>query len=408
MASVSEEKWEEDIPIVVVGGGICGLATALALHRKGLKSVVLERSNTMRASGAAIGILANGWRALDQLGLAASLRQLASPLQGGRDVWIDKGKQERFQFFEGEARCLKRSDLIQALADALPPGTIRFGCEIVSVQLDPQLTRPSIHLLDGKSIQAKVLIGCDGSKSIVGDYLGLKATKLFGLCAVRGLTNYPNGHQFAHEFLRLRRNGILFARIPIDHNKVYWFVAQPTTRLGANFPEDAELIKQLTLDTIFDFPSDMVEMVEKSDRDSISLTHLRYRAPWDLLFESFCKGPITVAGDAMHVMGPFLGQGGSSGIEDAVVLARNLANRLIRKDVSEGETRDMVENVVKAFQEFVKERRMRVVRLSTQAFLTGFLLLESTSSMMKFLVLILMVVLFRDLSGHTKYDCGQL
>ncbi|CAB4268360.1 unnamed protein product [Prunus armeniaca] len=54
--------------IVIVGGGICGLATALALHRKGIRSVVLERSNALRAAGAAIIVHPNGWRALDQLG----------------------------------------------------------------------------------------------------------------------------------------------------------------------------------------------------------------------------------------------------------------------------------------------------------------------------------------------------
>ncbi|GMN21951.1 hypothetical protein TIFTF001_045579 [Ficus carica] len=72
----------EELDIVIVGAGICGLTTALALHRKGIKSVVLERSETLRASGAAIAILTNGWRALDQLGIGPKLRPTALPLQG--------------------------------------------------------------------------------------------------------------------------------------------------------------------------------------------------------------------------------------------------------------------------------------------------------------------------------------
>ncbi|CAA2968941.1 monooxygenase 1-like [Olea europaea subsp. europaea] len=62
--------------IVIVGGGICGLPLALALHRKGLRSIILEKSETLRDTGP-IGIRANGWRALDQLGVASELRHKA-------------------------------------------------------------------------------------------------------------------------------------------------------------------------------------------------------------------------------------------------------------------------------------------------------------------------------------------
>lgn len=64
----------EEIGIVIVGGGIAGLATSLALHRKGIKSVVLERAEKVRSEGAGIGTLTNGWRALDQLGVSDRLR----------------------------------------------------------------------------------------------------------------------------------------------------------------------------------------------------------------------------------------------------------------------------------------------------------------------------------------------
>ncbi|PUZ56922.1 hypothetical protein GQ55_5G385100 [Panicum hallii var. hallii] len=68
--------------IIIVGGGTCGLATALALHRKGISSLVLERAETLRATGAGIGIQVNGWRALDQLEVGDELRKLAMPLSG--------------------------------------------------------------------------------------------------------------------------------------------------------------------------------------------------------------------------------------------------------------------------------------------------------------------------------------
>jgi 2-polyprenyl-6-methoxyphenol hydroxylase-like FAD-dependent oxidoreductase len=69
-------------------------------------------------------------------------------------------------------------------------------------------------------------------------------------------------------------------------------------------------------------------MINSSEENSLSLTHIRYREPWDVLLGRFRKGSVTVAGDAMHIMGPFLGQGGSAALEDAVVLARCLAPKL--------------------------------------------------------------------------------
>lgn len=67
---------------------------------------------------------------------------------------------------------------------------------------------------------------------MVADFLELKPTKLFALCTVRGLTNYPNGHPFAHEFVRMRRDNILVGRIPIDKTLVYWFVSQQWRQTG--------------------------------------------------------------------------------------------------------------------------------------------------------------------------------
>ncbi|XP_074360467.1 monooxygenase 1-like isoform X1 [Apium graveolens] len=393
-----EVKQEE---IVIVGAGICGLATALAFHRKGIRCIVLERAESLRSSGVAITILPNGWRALHQLNVASILRKTACPILGTKDIWLDKNKQKDMPFISGEARCLKRSDLIDTLYHALPPDVVKFGHQIISVKLDPQTSYPMVQLQDGSFIAAKVLIGCDGAKSTVADFLELKPTKLFDLCSIRGLTNYPNCHPFAHDSVRMRRNNVSVGRIPIDSKLVYWFVAHPWMQADNIASLDTELIRQYTFNLVKGFPKDVVEMVKNSDLDSLCSTRIRYRAPWDLLLGSFRKGTVTVAGDAMHVMGPYLGQGGSVGLEDAIVLARNLAKTM-------SSTPTDPTNVKEAIDHYVKERRMRIVQLSTQTYLTGLLIAESTSLLVKFACIVLMVILFRKASGQTKYDCGTL
>ncbi|KAI3684606.1 hypothetical protein L6452_33830 [Arctium lappa] len=391
--------------VVIIGAGISGLATALALHKKGIKSVVMERSESLRnTTGSAIGIRQNGWRALHQLGVAEILRQTAIPIHRERIVSLADGKVEEIPM-GGETRCLRRKDLIDTLYDALPPATVKFGCQLESIKLDPNTTKPVLRFIDGSSIFAKVVIGCDGVKSIVADFLNLKPTKMFPFCGVRGLSNYPNGHSFAHEFLRIRKHNKLVGRLPIDDHLVYWFCAQPYVPRDERNWEDPEEIRRSTLDLLSDYPKEIQEMIEITDAKTLSFSHLWYRAPWDLLMGTFCKGTVTVAGDAMHVMGPFLGQGGSAGLEDAVVLARNLAQ--MGSFHVETEKKVTVQGVEEAFNQYVKQRKMRVVRLSLQTYLTG-MLLGASSRLKKFICIVLLVLLFRNPSGHIDYDCGSL
>nr|GEV08713.1 aromatic-ring hydroxylase-like protein [Tanacetum cinerariifolium] len=395
----------EDHEVVIIGAGICGLATALALHRKGIKSVVFERSESLRnVTGAAIGIRQNGWRALDQLGVADILRRLAVPIKRGRLLMLDGGKQQDMPM-EGEFRCLRRKDLIDTLFDALPSATVKFGSQLESIKIDPNTTKPLLRFIDGSSVIAKAVIGCDGGKSMVADFLNLKPPKMFPSCGVRGLTNYPNGHFFDHEFARFKKGNNLVGRIPINDNLVYWACGHPFVHKDARIWEDPEVIRRSCLDLLGDYPSEFKEMIEKADVESLSFSRLRYRTPWDLLTGTFCKGAVIVAGDAMHVMGPFLGQGGSAGLEDAVVLARNMAQLGFNR--VESGRKITIQGVEEAFNRFVKERRMRVVRLSLQTYLTG-MLLGASSWVKKVICIVLLSVLFSNSSGHIDYDCGDL
>lgn len=249
------------------------------------------------------------------------------------------------------------------------------------------------------------MIGCDGANSIVSDYLRLGPIKAFACRAVRGFTNYPNGHGFPHELLRMKTGNVLVGRLPLNDNQVFWFVVhmQDSQHNG----KDQKSIANVTLKWVDKLSEDWKEMVKRCDVESLTLTHLRYRSPWEIMFGKFRRGTVTVAGDAMHVMGPFLGQGGSAALEDAVVLARCLARKLgpdhgdLLKDCS-------VKSIGEAIDEYVSERRMRLVGLSTQTYLTG-RSLQTQSMVVRIMFIVLLVLLFgRDQIHHTKYDCGRL
>ncbi|KAI3912622.1 hypothetical protein MKW92_005469 [Papaver armeniacum] len=393
----------EEADIVIVGGGIGGLATALALHKLGLQSVVLERSESIRTTGSAIGIFSNGWRALDQLEVGAQLRPRAVPFTALRNISLNNGKVS-----VEEARCLRRNDLVQVLADSLPPNTVRFGCHILAVKLDPQTSQPILQLQDGTTIKEKVVIGCDGVHSVVSELIGLKPAKSFSTCGVRGFTSYPSGHGLSNEFARFRKDNRLFGRMPVDDNLLYWFVARQWTASDTGVSSEPKLIKESTIESITDFPAEIIETVKKCDLDSLTLTKIRYRTPWDILLGNFRKGTVIVAGDAMHVMGPFLGQGGSAALEDAVVLARNLAQAMSVKGSERIDKQIMQVKIEAAMDRYAKERRMRVFMLSSQAYLIGMLLETSSGRLTKLVMVIALVVFFSNSIAHTKYNCGHL
>ena len=67
-----------------------------------------------------------------------------------------------------------------------------------------------------------------------------------------------------------------------------------------------------------------------------------------------------------------------------------------------------VQKVGEAFDEYLKERRARLVMLSLQAYLKGRLLEPSLSFLKKYFIILLLYIFFRDPVGHSKYDCGPL
>ncbi|TVU29669.1 hypothetical protein EJB05_21246, partial [Eragrostis curvula] len=337
--TVKEEGYmEAAYGIVIVGGGICGLATALALHRKGIASIVLEKSETLRADGAAIGIYVNGWRVLEQLGVAAELRETANGITAHRNVWQQGNKTTQVPV-RNEFRCLKRKDLIETLAKNIPAGSIRFGCHIVAIHEDPGTHGAVLTSLDGSTIRAKKTFSDD--------------------------TYHPGA----------------------------------TT-------DDVSAVKDLALQKLKEFPTEFADMVRDSEPGSLNVvTRLWYRPPWQVAFGALQKGAVTVAGDAMHAMGPFIGQGGAAGLEDAVVLARALSRAAGGELCDDDDEKKKM--VQEAIAEYVTERRWRVAMLSLECFVMG-TLLRSKSIVTKLACVAMLLLLGSKSLRHTNYDCGHL
>ncbi|XP_024199087.2 monooxygenase 1 [Rosa chinensis] len=391
--------------VVIVGGGISGLATALALYRKGIRSLVLEKSKTLQATGGII-VHSNGWRALEQLGVASYLRQTADPILSGQFSSLDNGKQEEIPIWKEEMRCVRRTDLVNILAQNLPLETVRYGCNVLSIELDPVTSYPVLQLQNGTTLNAKVVIGCDGVNSKITNLTGAKAPNRLNVIGVRSFTIYPNGHKFGSEFKMIRKGDVTVGVIPMTTNQVHWFITRKyLSQEGFKISKSPKLIMNFSTESVKDFPSSVKEMVNNCWLECLHFSeYIKYRSPWNILCTHFRVGTVTVAGDALHAMTPFIAQGGSAALEDAVVLARCFARKAVVGGPGEIGSKLMVE---KAFDEYLKERKTRLLRLTFESTLLG-KMEETSSKLIKLLCIVLMVVLFRDLFAHTRYDCGKL
>ena len=108
IAYASSSLTEETKDVVIVGGGIAGLATALSLRRLGVGATVLEQGPSLRAGGTSLTLFKNGWRVLDSIGVADELRAKYLRIQGYLALptilsvpWIFDLKSRGFQLIAG-------------------------------------------------------------------------------------------------------------------------------------------------------------------------------------------------------------------------------------------------------------------------------------------------------------------
>ncbi|CAL4979823.1 unnamed protein product [Urochloa decumbens] len=407
MQTMKPEEVASAEDIVIVGAGIAGLATALGLHKKGVRSLVLESSPELRASGFAFGTWKNAFRALDALGIGDRIRKEHLQAQALRVFSPSTGQvaQEVDLTAPGkggphEICCVKRDSLLRALEEELPRGTIHYVSKVVAVAEEDGNIK-ALQLADGSVLRTKVLIGCDGINSVVAKWLGLAKPSYSGRSATRGLAHYPEGHGFRPNFLQFNGHGFRSGMMPCNETDIYWFFTFSPSDKDKGFDESPASMKQFVLSNLrgLKVPAEVLAVVERSQMSDVLVAPLRFRPPLSLVTASISRGCVCVAGDALHPMTPDLAQGGCSALEDGVILARCLG------DAVRGIESHRVEA---SLREYARIRRWRSVELIGTAYVVG-LVQQSDNAFVSFLRdRVLSGVLARRLLKLADYDCGTL
>lgn len=318
--------------IGIVGGGIGGLAAALALQRAGFRPVVLEQAPVLAEVGAGLSLSPTAAHALNYLGLSEALRtksyhpedQCVRHYKDGRPLnWINRG-QALIDKYGERYYLIHRADLHDALAAAVrqnDPAAIELNRRCKSVEQDAQGV--SVNFVDGSTRRFDILIGADGSRSTVRhDIFGALEPQYTGYIAWRGLVpmnlvppeilDPPSGIFLGPGHLVNRypiRGGQLLNFVAFAERKAWaeegWSIRSSVEELLAEFEGWTPLVRRF-MELV---PPDMLFKWGLFDREPL---------------KTWTRGRITLLGDAAHPILPFLGHGAVLAIEDAVVLARAL------------------------------------------------------------------------------------
>eukprot|EP00188_Purpureofilum_apyrenoidigerum_P006117 Plantae.Rhodophyta-Purpureofilum_apyrenoidigerum.ctg8940.p1 GENE.Plantae.Rhodophyta-Purpureofilum_apyrenoidigerum.ctg8940~~Plantae.Rhodophyta-Purpureofilum_apyrenoidigerum.ctg8940.p1 ORF type:complete len:428 (+),score=49.12 Plantae.Rhodophyta-Purpureofilum_apyrenoidigerum.ctg8940:50-1285(+) len=307
--------------VVIVGGGIGGLTSAVAVKKATGRSVtVLERlGDKATGGGVSIALYPNGWKALDALDrdLAEKLRVDTVAVANGKLMRSNGQVLKKWCFQDAwkgfELRAVFRSKLTGSLLE-LAQGLgvkILYNKQVEKVDEKNGL----LEAADGTKIEGKVIVGADGIGSRVRALtLADGPATMSPLIAFRGVADLD--HDAAPEAMQVwgKDSSTRFGSVPITPRSMYWFVttegsirrgvekvdmAEPL-RLTEGFPEE---VRNILRSSEFAFQSGLADRNPTLNPGS---------------------GRVTLLGDALHPMFPHLGQGGAAAMEDSLALAAAL------------------------------------------------------------------------------------
>ena len=215
---------------LIAGGGIGGLAAAVALRRAGIDVLVLERAGRIEEVGAGLSLWANAMLALRCLGVEERVAEAGSILTRLTTVsWsgttiqnLDLGAINKRA--GADSVCAHRADLQRALADALPSIAIRTGAPCMS--FTEESGGISLHLENGETERGDLLIGADGIRSVIRrQLLGDAAPRYAGYIALRGIA-HDSGSLPPGEQLFVQGRGVQVGVLPCGSDRTYWFATR--------------------------------------------------------------------------------------------------------------------------------------------------------------------------------------
>ncbi|MBS1811604.1 MAG: FAD-dependent monooxygenase [Acidobacteria bacterium] len=304
--------------IIIIGGGIGGLATALAFHQHGLTAHVYERADALREVGAGISLWSNATHVLQQLGLLTdaievSARVMAIHLKNPAGKILNVSRVEQY---EPPMLGIHRADLLKMLQRDLSAQQIHLNHTFDRFEQVGDQMR--VHFTNGAVDECDVLIGADGLNSRVRQQIISDGKPRYsGYPVWRGLVEVQRDDIPLGQPSETLGAGARFGIFPLGKGRIYWYA---TANLPEAQPEPPTGRKQQLLSLFQGWHTPIFDLIAATDEINILRNDCYDRPPT----HGWSQGHAVLIGDAAHPTTPNMGQGGCMALEDALVLSKLL------------------------------------------------------------------------------------
>ncbi|MGV3653836.1 MAG: 3-hydroxybenzoate 6-monooxygenase [Noviherbaspirillum sp.] len=310
--------------VIIVGGGIGGMAAALALSRLGISVTLLEQSAEIGEIGAGIQLGPNAFAALDALGVGENARQRAvftdrlvmmDAVDGSEVATFPVGDAFR-QRFGNPYAVIHRADIHTSILEGVQRSPlIRFVTSTHVERLEDDGRQATVIDTKGNRFTADAVVGCDGVKSVIREHLIGDEARVSGHVVYRAVVpaeDMPEDLRWNAPVVWAGPNCHL-VHYPLrggsQYNLVVTFHSREKETWGVREGSKEEVLSYFTgigarPRQLLDRPTSWKRWAT-ADRDPV---------------ESWTRGRATLLGDAAHPMLQYMAQGACMAIEDAVTL----------------------------------------------------------------------------------------
>ncbi len=304
--------------ILIVGGGIAGLALARALKEQNVAIEVIERAAAWPESGTGLYIPANGLRMLGTLGLAARVLEQAVPISHQRMLdhtgrALAEIELQAFWGPVGHCVAIARGELHRILREGALGVRIRLDASVTA--LSQNADEVDVVFADGSTGRYDLVVGADGIHSSIRQLVfGSVAPRHLGQVSWRFLADNPAAIDTWTVMLGPRR---AFLMMPVGQNRLYCYAD-----LASHATDDPTERDPVRLRALF---SDFAEPVQSIVTGLERADSIHYSPIEEVALDSWVRGRVVLLGDAAHATSPNMAEGASMALEDAVVLATMLS-----------------------------------------------------------------------------------
>ncbi|MGB1241593.1 MAG: FAD-dependent monooxygenase [Chitinophagales bacterium] len=306
---------------IIIGGGIAGLTTAIALNKIGIQTKVYEAVPEIKTVGAGIWMATNAMQVFGRLGFASRIEGEGMPLNkvaiAEPNLRVIQGTNMKNirQKYNHSITAIHRAKLQGILLDELGNNNIELGKVLQS--FEEKENSVVAHFKDGSSVEADFLIGAGGIHSNIRKQLFPNVEYRYsGQVCWRGVTNFELPDSYQKATIETWGNQIRLGFSAIAANQVYWFAVKTSP---PDIQDDRATLKEYLINMFENFSDPIPSILAATPLEKIHKADMYDFKP----MPKWHKGRVCLIGDAAHPMTPNMGQGGGQAVEDAYFLMKS-------------------------------------------------------------------------------------